>query len=399
MKNQLNIFGTEKITVAESIDLTITSLNTYGPEHDHWGACWSFGKDSSTLVTLIAQLIQTGQIVKPKTFTIFAGDTRQELIPLWIAAQKIKRQLEERGIKVNIVSAPMDKRFLVYMLGRGVPPPSNNFRWCTEKMKIDPVEKAVSEFLEEKEGKMLMLTGVRLGESAVRDQRINVSCSKNGAECGQGWYQTSLQSDKCATLAPLLHWRVCNVWDWLKIFAPLEKYGGWETSMIADAYGGDEAEEENARTGCTGCPLTSGDNDNALDRVVRMDEWNYLKPLQRLKPIYREMKKPQYRLRKAGGQTKKDGTLQKNQQRMGPLTLEARKYFLKKIIAIQNEVNENAVKEGKPKIDFLNSSEVKRINELISNKQWPNGWDGTEPLASEPHDKIYSDGSVMERLF
>lgn len=29
MKNQLNIFGTEKITVAESIDLTIASMKEY----------------------------------------------------------------------------------------------------------------------------------------------------------------------------------------------------------------------------------------------------------------------------------------------------------------------------------------------------------------------------------
>jgi DNA sulfur modification protein DndC len=36
-----------------------------------------------------------------------------------------------------------------------------------------------------------------------------------------------------------LHWRVCNVWDWLKI-QTMPKYGGWNSP--ADAYGGDEAE-------------------------------------------------------------------------------------------------------------------------------------------------------------
>ena len=397
MKDQLNIFGTEKISVAESIDLTIATMKDYGSRHKHWAAAWSFGKDSSTVVTLITQLIQTGQIPKPKTFTIFAGDTRQELIPLWIAAKNIKKQLEERGVKVHIVSAPMDKRFMVYMLGRGVPPPNNGFRWCTEKMKIDPVEKAVESFMKGREGEMLMLTGVRLGESAVRDQRINVSCSKNGAECGQGWYQNAFNG-MCATLAPILHWRVCNVWDWLKIFAPMPKYGGWDTAMIADAYGGDEENEESARTGCIGCPLLAGDNDSALDRVVRMPEWNYLKPLQRLKPLYLEMRKPQYRLRKPGGQLKKDGTLQKNQNRMGPLTFEARKKFLAEIIQIQNEVNEKAVSLGRPKIDILNSIEVKRIKELILIQTWPNGWEGTEPLASKPYVQMYSDGSIQNTL-
>src|SRR5690606_19807180 len=124
----------------------------------------------------------------------------------------------------------------------------------TRQIKIDPMKAAVNEYLKDK-GDVLMLTGVRIGESAIRDQRINLSCSKDGGECGQGWYQVTLQSKNCATLAPILHWRVCNVWDWLKIFAPMQKYGGWNTQLLADAYGGDEAEEINARTGCIGCPL------------------------------------------------------------------------------------------------------------------------------------------------
>ena len=397
MKDQLNIFGTEKITVAESIDLTIASLKEYGSKHKHWAAAWSWGKDSTTVVTLVTQLITNGQIPKPETFTIFAADTRMELPPLWLSAQILTKQLEERGVKVRIVTAPIDDRFLVYILGRGVPPPSNTFRWCTGQIKVEPMEAALSEFQKEKSEKVLMLTGVRLGESSIRDQRINVSCSKDGAECGQGWYQTGLQNDLCATLAPILHWRVCNVWDWLKVFAPMPKYGGWDTSILADAYGGDEAEEINARTGCIGCPLAS--KDKALDNVINIPEWSYLQPLKRLKPIYREMKKPQYRLRKAGGQRKKDGTLAKNQQRMGPLTLSARLDFLNQIIDIQNEINIEAVKIGRPKLFLINSAEGKRIKELITARTFPNGWDGTEPNDSIPLDKMYSDGSVMKRLF
>lgn len=135
MKAQLNIFGTEPITVAESIELTIASLIQYGYLHKHWAMAWSWGKDSTTLVTLVVQLINTGQIPAPETLTIFAADTRLELIPLWLSAQVLKKQLEERGVNVKIVTAPIDDRFLVYILGRGVPPPSNTFRWCTGKIK------------------------------------------------------------------------------------------------------------------------------------------------------------------------------------------------------------------------------------------------------------------------
>lgn len=397
MKNQANLFGIEPITVADSIELTIASLKEYGSRHKHWAAAWSWGKDSTAVVTLVTQLINTGQIPKPETFTIFAADTRMELIPLWLSSQVIKKQLEERGVKVEIVTAPIDDRFLVYILGRGVPPPSNTFRWCTGQIKVEPMEAALADHIRSRDEKVLMLTGVRLGESSVRDQRINTSCSKDGGECGQGWYQNGLQNDLCSTLAPILHWRVCNVWDWLKVFAPMQKYGGWNTSLLADAYGGDEAEEINARTGCLGCPLV--EKDKSLDTILKIEKWKYLAPLKNLKVIYREMRKPIHRLRKAGGQKNKDGKLAKNQQRMGPLTLESRKLFLSKILDIQNEVNQNAEESGMPKIDILNQEEINRINELIELKTWPDKWDGSEPNATEVQDVFYSDGSIMRRLF
>ncbi|HEX8575782.1 MAG TPA: phosphoadenosine phosphosulfate reductase family protein [Flavobacterium sp.] len=398
MKNQLNIFGTEKIAVADSIELTIQSLKEYGSKHKHWAAAWSWGKDSTTVVTLVTQLINTGQIPAPESFTIFAADTRMELIPLWLSAQVIKKQMEERGVRVEIVTAPIDDRFLVYILGRGVPPPSNTFRWCTGQIKVEPMEEALSKFITDKDEKVLMLTGVRLGESAIRDQRINVSCSKDGAECGQGWYQNGLKNDLCATLAPILHWRVCNVWDWLKVLAPMEKHGSWNTALLADAYGGDEAEEINARTGCIGCPLV--EKDKSLDTILKNPKWQYLVPLKRLKMIYREMRFPKYRLRKNGNEFRKDGSLAKNQYRMGPLTLKAREYFLNEILFIQEEVNTKAIEIGMPVIDILNSEEKIRIVELIEAKTYPNKWSGDELNASIPQDEIiYSDGSIMETLF
>ncbi|MGC8384964.1 hypothetical protein ACP3P8_23015 [Pseudomonas aeruginosa] len=79
------------------------------------------GKDSTTTLTLLIWLIDTGRIKAPKTLTVFYADTRQELPPLAIAALQIMDELRERGIHVEMVCAPLDKRFMVYILGRGVP--------------------------------------------------------------------------------------------------------------------------------------------------------------------------------------------------------------------------------------------------------------------------------------
>ncbi|MDR6702966.1 phosphoadenosine phosphosulfate reductase family protein [Agrobacterium tumefaciens] len=394
--------GSKRLVYDDAVELTLQSMQAYGRDHDHWGIAWSGGKDSSATLTLILHLLDTGQLARPKSLSVFYADTRQELPPLAIAAERIMSQMAERGIRCEVVRAPLDKRFLVYILGRGVPPPNNNtLRWCTRQIKIDPMTEALERRINEIDGNILMITGVRQGESAIRDQRIVMSCGKDGAECGQGWYQQVLPQAKgirgrIATLAPLLHWRVCNVWDWLRFYAPLPEYGGWATSAIADAYGGDEAEEKNARTGCAGCPLAS--KDLALMTIVSMPEWSYLSPLLGLKPLYRELRLPHNRLRKPGVERLKNGTIAANPQRMGPLTFEARLMGLARVLGIQAEINADAERLGRPKIDILNEEEERRIRELISAETWPQGWDGDEPIADTPMASVFSDGSVQPLL-
>lgn len=403
--NQIDIFGAgaRRLQMTESIELTIQSLQAYGAEHEHWGIAWSGGKDSSATLTLIIYLLDTGKIPHPKSITVFYADTRQELIPLAVAARHIMDELEERGIRCEVVTAPMDKRFMVYILGRGVPPPNNNtLRWCTRQIKIDPMEQALRDRLDQMDGQILMITGVRQGESAIRDRRIEMSCGKDGAECGQGWYQQVLPNAKglrgrLATLAPLLHWRVCHVWEWLKHWAPVAEFGDWSTAMIADAYGGDEAEEINARTGCIGCALAQ--EDKALDSVLLLPAWSYLSPLKGLRPLWRELREPQHRLRKAGIERLKDGRIAKNPQRMGPITLEARLMGLDRVLGIQAEINIAARKLGRPEIDLINTEEEARIRELIALRTWPDKWEGDEPIATTVMDVVYQNGAVQPRLF
>lgn len=210
---QQNMFGTVKMQMTESIKLSIASLQAYGERYDHWAVAWSGGKDSSALVTFIIWCIENDKVPAPKSLSILYSDTRLELTPLYLAARSIMEEIQEHGYQVTEVMAPMDKRFMCYILGRGVPPPSNTFRWCTGQMKVYPMESALQALYDSTGEKILMLTGVRQGESAARDGRIIRSCSKDGAECGQGWFQTSLDTAICDTLAPLLHWRVCHVWE------------------------------------------------------------------------------------------------------------------------------------------------------------------------------------------
>jgi DNA sulfur modification protein DndC len=250
------------------------------------------------------------------------------------------------------------------------------------------------------DGTALTITGVRQGESAIRDRRIEMSCGKDGAECGQGWYQQILPESKSlrgriATLAPLLHWRVCHIWEWLRHWAPSQEFGGWPTEIIADAYGGDEAEEINARTGCIACPLAQ--EEKALENIIALPRWAHLEPLRELKPIYRWLREPSQRLRKSGIERLKDGSIGKNPQRMGPLTLEARLDALEKILDIQQRTN---AADSRGVLDIINQEEELRIRELIAAKTWPDGWDGNEPHADEFMPVIfYANGAEQHDIF
>lgn len=389
----LTLFDEFRLTLDQAIELAAESLRHYFSRYPHVAIAYSGGKDSSALVTLTAWLIATGRIPKPKTLTVIYADTRQELPPLHDAALQILRELGDRGIATRIVLPELDLRYFVYILGRGVPPPSNVFRWCTPKLKQMSMGAELERLRQQAGEKLLMLTGVRIGESVARDQRIVVSCSKDGGECGQGLFQREPPSAVADTLAPIAHFRLCHVWDWLTLFAASE---GFTTAPIAEVYGLnvlDGEEPINARTGCIGCPLVQ--EDAALRRVVQQPRWSHLAPLQQLRPLYWELHKPQYRLRKPGGETRKNGSLVSKQNRLGPLTIEAREWALLQVLGIQDEVNREAERLGRSGIDLINDEELNRIRELIALGTYPEKWDGTEPTGDTLLPKMYPDGSMQ----
>lgn len=383
MSRQPTFFDSLRTTLEDSIELTAQSLIAYAVKYAHWAIAFSGGKDSSALLAVVIYLIVTGRVPRPQTLTVLRSDTRMELPPLDITARRIMDEVAKAGFTATPVMPTMDDRFFVYMLGRGVPPPSNTFRWCTGQLKVEPMLAALKGLRDTYGEKFLMLTGVRIGESAARDSRIAMACGKNNSECGQGWFQEATPEAVADTLAPILHWRLCHVWNWLTDF---EAEHGFSTRFIAAVYGQDENLETHARTGCVGCNLAS--RDFALEEIIRRPQWKQYQPLMGLRPLYAELKKPHNRLRKDGSEKRKDGKLVANPCRMGPLTFEARRMGLARVKDIQNRAG----------VDLINADEESRILKLIEAKTWPNGWDGAEPLASLPFENVNKDGSVQPNL-
>lgn len=369
MPKQPSLFEASRLSLADSISLSLSSLAEYGQHYNHWAIAYSGGKDSTATVAFVIWAVKNNLVPAPQSLTVLYADTRMELPPLQQSADKLLRHLFDLGLDVRWVLPPLDERFYVYMLGYGVPPPKNRFRWCTPQLKVEPMQASLADLRRQAGQKLLMLTGVRLGESAARDQRIALSCSKDSGECGQGWFQVATPNAIADTLAPLLHWRLCHIYDWLYLD---DRHGlSAHTAGIAAVYG-----EDDIRTGCIACNLV--DRDTAIQRLVRQPAWAHLRPLLEIKPLYRELTLAKNRKRKAAPELRKDGTYGKNVQRLGPLTMQARAYGLERILDIQQRAQ----------VDLINTEEESRIREMWTLGLYPRKWSESDVTGDVPLDAI-----------
>lgn len=366
--NHQGLFGGQRMGYDESVELSLASLRAYGEQSPTWMISYSGGKDSSAALSFIYWAVKTGQVKAPERMIAMYADTGMEIPPLVQTATTIFKQLADEGIDARIVKPPLDKRFFVYMLGRGVPPPTRNRRWCTERLKAEPITAAQKEIYAQYGDKVLNLTGVRMGESAIRDNRILMSCSKNDGECGQGWFQRAKNS-----LAPMMHWRVCHIWRWL--FRDENPFP--QMRDIADVYLYDElvAGDMSIRTGCIECFIV--DEDWAFKGLLRKQKWQHLKPLTGLRPLYNELLEAKHRHRKTGD----DAKVQKHGA-LGALTMDARKYALDKVLAMQQAAN----------YTLITTEEEARIRELWSQGAYPRGWTGDEPIGDLPYERVSVNG-------
>ena len=359
----------------DALALSIASLKEYGARYPHWMLSYSGGKDSNALVSFVLWCIREKHIEAPETLTVMYADTRMELPPLHITAMQLLDIVKADGYNVRIIQPEMNKRFFVYMLGRGVPPPKNSMRWCTRILKAEPIKKAQDEIFAQYGGNVLNLTGVRKGESAARDERISTSCSKHDGECGQGWFQQARNS-----LAPLMHWRVCWVWKWL--YSDQQPYR--VTQDIAAVYAADDLED--IRTGCIACHIV--EEDRALKYLVRKPGWQHLAPLMELRGVYDWLMEPRQRHRRVMPSLKKDGLYSDNAGALGALTMAAREEGLNRVLALQAQTG----------YTLIDAEEEAVIRGMWRDGVYPQGWTGAEPTGAEPYIKyVVRGGQIVER--
>lgn len=86
---------------------------------------------------------------------------------------KIEIAAREQGLPIFVRKTipRLEDSFWVNIIGKGYPVPNNAFRWCTEKLKIKPTSRFITEQVDEN-GEAIILIGTRSDESSTRAKSI-----------------------------------------------------------------------------------------------------------------------------------------------------------------------------------------------------------------------------------
>lgn len=182
-----------------------------------WVIGYSGGKDSSAVMSLVYMaLLGLDEKDRQKPVFVVSSDT---LVETPVVVNHIKDSLNaiEKGAKrdnlpitCHKVVPLADQTFWTSLLGKGYPAPTRSFRWCTERMKIDPV----SDFIKSKVSQfdeVIVVLGSRSQESASRAQVI----AKHKIDGSRLARHTTLSNAFIYT--PIDTWAVDDVWKILRL--------------------------------------------------------------------------------------------------------------------------------------------------------------------------------------
>lgn len=147
-----------------------------------WIIGFSGGKDSTTVLTLVWRALllvreERGQKALSRQVFVVNNDTLVEnpIITDYIVEvlDCIKKGASEQNlpIRVEITLPKLEDSFWINFLGKGYPVPNNQFRWCTERLKIKPTSQFILDKVDAM-GEAIVLIGTRLSESAARAKSI-----------------------------------------------------------------------------------------------------------------------------------------------------------------------------------------------------------------------------------
>lgn len=265
---------------------------------------FSSGKDSTTLACVVMnaarQVVECDLPCPP--IVVLHGNTgveQPEIVALAKSEiEKMRAYAKRHSIpfEARIRSPTLNSSFPVRVIGgRALPSFPNSRSDCTTDWKISVNQRAQREVFASLQGagkwaKPVVMTGVRMDESTVRDQRI----AKRG-EVAEGIWENEFGALR---LSPILDFTSDDVWEVIGLAhaGAIDSYsdfsdtmriyrdaGGSSCVVVADMKSAGNSKPCGTRTGCWAC--TRVGEDKSMGQMIESDpgRYGYLKPLAQLR--------------------------------------------------------------------------------------------------------------------
>ena len=337
---------------------------------DPWVIAYSGGKDSTLLLHLTWEmLVSLPPEDRNRELHIIGNDTQVES-PLVInhlrnSMKIIGKVAKDTGLPIStrITRPNVDQTFWVNVIGRGYIPPTRNFRWCTDRMKIIPTSKFLNGLVKDF-GRTVLLVGTRLSESTNRRRNMK----RHGADGTKMNRHSSING--CRVFSPLAKFTDDDVW--LLLMQRRAPWGGTHRKLVTlyrNAKGGDcplVLTEDDApscgtsspRFGCWTCTVVNKDRslrgliDSGHEESEVFEElFDFREWLIEL----RENDANRQNVRRDGyAKLRADGS-----RVMGPFTLDVRRKILQRLHTLEQNIGRS----------LISSSEIEIIKDIWRSDQ------------------------------
>lgn len=306
-----------------------------------WIIGFSGGKDSTMLLQLVWTTVQKiDPILRTRPIHVVCNDTLVENPKIAQFIRKTLYNIQEQAVQqgmpltVHETTPRLEESFWVNLIGKGYPAPNNTFRWCTERLKINPT----TEFIKTKIsdiGEVIILLGTRSAESSTRARSI-----KKYEVKGERLRKHVLAN--AYVFALIKDVETDEVWQYLLQNDP--GWGGTNRDLITlyrNASGGDcplvidttTPSCGNSRFGCWVCTVVK--KDKSMSALIdNGEEW--MEPLADFRDMLQEN-----RNKRELRDTKRRGSYIEDENTWGPYTEEHRAEMLKTLLQAQKEVQKS----------------------------------------------------------
>lgn len=329
-----------------------------------WMIGYSGGKDSTLLCCLVMEMLQRlPKIQRNKTVYIVSSDTMVENPIVRDYMHRMSNMINDVGkelnVRADIIYPKIEDTFWCKVIGLGYPTPeAPGFRWCTERLKIQPMNDYTLNKIKSN-GEVVLLLGVRKDESTYRANNIR------SREIEGRLLVPHNDIENAYVYNPLTEIPNEEVWEFLLKDDGITPWGS-DNKYLFSLYQGEHLGEEqsvigeidkdkipitgNSRFGCWICTMVKEDKslkafiDGGAEWLIPLREYrNELLNL-RITPSARE-----YKRRNGTMYRKADGELGQ-----GPFTMETRKTMLRNLL--QLEVDHN--------LSLITIEELKQIDAM-----------------------------------